>query len=94
MVKLWSAVITETITRHVVVEANTREEAAHQLAEGFIVYELQEWREEQSRRVTREFTQSRKKRARQVKDSEEDCLSDCEDCSDLQSEQQQWTESN
>jgi hypothetical protein len=54
--KLWSGIITETITRHVVVQANTREEAAHQLAEGFVVYELQEWREEQSRRVTREFT--------------------------------------
>ena len=78
MAKLWSGVITETMTRHVVVQANTREEAAHQLAEGFIVYELQEWKEEQSRRVTREFTQSRKKRAKRDHDSEEGCLSGCE----------------
>lgn len=78
MAKLWSGVITETITRHVVVQANTREEAAHQLAEGFIVYELQEWKEEQSRRVTREFTQSRKKRARRGSIGEEGCLCECE----------------
>jgi hypothetical protein len=92
--KLWSGIITETITRHVVVEANTREEAAHQLAEGFIVYELQEWKEEQSRRLTREFTKSMKKRARKGQDSEEGCLSGCEDSSSIQTEQRQWTESN
>ena len=94
MAKLWSGVITETITRHVVVEANTREEAAHQLAEGFIVYELQEWREEQSRRVTREFTQSRKKRARRDSIAEEGCLCECQEVPSISTGEPQWTESN
>lgn len=79
MAKLWSGIITETITRHVVVEANTREEAAHQLAKGLIVYELQEWREEQSRRVTREFTKSRKKPSQEDHDDSGSCLLRCEE---------------
>jgi len=77
--KLWSGIITETITRHVVVQADTREEAAQQLAEGFIVYELQEWKEEQARRVTREFTKSGKKPSQEDHDGSGSCLLGCEE---------------
>lgn len=69
--KLWVGVITETITRVVAVQANTREEANYQLENDFVKHELQEYTEERSRRITCELTRSRKKRAKKVELQEE-----------------------
>jgi hypothetical protein len=69
--KLWVGVITETITRVVAVQANTREEAAYQLDNDLVKHELQEFSEERSRRITCELTKTRKKRTKKLESPDE-----------------------
>lgn len=66
MAKLWACVINVLVTKHVLVQAPTKEEARHQLDNNLVAYEIDEWSQETSRRVCQEFTRTRKKRSKSL----------------------------
>lgn len=56
MAKLWTCVVRVHVTKHVLVQADTMEEAQYELANNRIVHELQEWEDVLSRKVARQFS--------------------------------------
>lgn len=60
MAKLWACVVKVHVTKHVLVQADTMEEARYQLDNNRIVLELQEWEDVLSRKVARQFSREPK----------------------------------